>query len=226
MRHSATELIERHRQELSLTSRLELFSYDFLDAPYQTDPLCGSHETPEQFVCDISHFDCVTYVETVIALSLASSEKDFLSTLRRLRYHNSTISWGERNHYMADWISRNCALGFIEDQTQSFPSTFSTTRTLSCLPHYPAREHTLSFCTPQDLEQTSHLLPGDIIFFGSTRADLDIFHMGLLFPQESGTLLRHASQKMAKVSEEPLAQFLAREEVFGLQLVRPKGAVN
>ncbi|MCB0334413.1 MAG: DUF1460 domain-containing protein [Bdellovibrionales bacterium] len=221
MQHSIHNLLELHQKVDSLTSRLDLFSSELLNSPYQANPLCGSHDTPEQFVCDISHFDCVTYVETVLALSFASSEKDFLSTLQRLRYHNGTLSWSERNHYMTDWILRNGAQGFLEDLTPSLPPSFTTCRTLSCLPHYPAREHTLFFCSPQDFEQTSHLLPGDIVFFGSTREDLDIFHLGLLFPTENGKLLRHASQKMGKVTEEPLTHFLAREEVFGLQLVRP-----
>lgn len=220
------ELLLRHQKVDSLSSRLDLFSRDLLDSPYQPSPLCGSYNSPEQFVCDISHFDCVTYVETVLALSFSSSETEFFTTLQRLRYRNSSLSWEDRNHYMTDWISRNCSQGLTENLTPSLPSTFSTSRTLSCLPHYPAREHTLLFCTPKDLAPPSLLLPGDIVFFGSTREDFDIFHMGLLFPQESGTLLRHASQKMAQVSEEPLAQFLAREEVFGLQLVRPKGAVD
>ena len=53
--------------------RLQWISGQFLGLPYVTDPLVGSADTPELFTDTLDGFDCVTYMETVLALAGARS---------------------------------------------------------------------------------------------------------------------------------------------------------
>ena len=50
---------------------MEALSRYFLGHPYQINPLIGSAGTPEVFTVSLDAFDCVTFVETILALSLA-----------------------------------------------------------------------------------------------------------------------------------------------------------
>lgn len=66
-------------------------------------------------------FDCETFVDTVVALALASSTTDFKQCICKIRYANGHVSYTDRNHFTSlDWNLNNQHQGFIKDITESF----------------------------------------------------------------------------------------------------------
>src|SRR5215510_14459187 len=97
-------LLSKTKSCHSAASKINVLSRYFLGHPYTVNPLIGSPERPETFVASIDGFDCVTYVETILALSRASQSGEFPDWLRKIRYDGGRVKWSSRNHYMTDWI--------------------------------------------------------------------------------------------------------------------------
>ncbi|NDV68661.1 N-acetylmuramoyl-L-alanine amidase-like domain-containing protein [Dysgonomonas sp. 25] len=96
----------------------------FVGKPYIASALDKSPE--EKLVVDLTGFDCTTFVENCIALSLAlkSDAPDddlfdvYCSYLRKIRYRNGVIDgYPSRLHYMTDWAYDNEAKGLLENIT-------------------------------------------------------------------------------------------------------------
>src|SRR5262245_43109443 len=122
MQHARPRRISRRRVERLLSkvkpsrsagSRIEILSRQFLGQPYQINPLIGSADKPELFTVSLDAFDCVTFVETSLALSLASNADEFLTWLQKIRYEGGRIAWDRRNHYMTGWIRSNQKAGVL-----------------------------------------------------------------------------------------------------------------
>src|SRR5690348_3735650 len=93
------QLLAKAAPESSIGDRIEIVSRQFLGSPYRTNPLIGSPDEAEVFTAALDGFDCVTYMETAIALARASTVDGFISWLRRIRYADGRIEWKRRNHY-------------------------------------------------------------------------------------------------------------------------------
>src|SRR2546429_8109006 len=106
-RRRIERLISQAKSFRSAGSRIEVLSRHFLGQPYKINPLIGSAVEPEVYTVSLDSFDCVTYVETILALSLSSSVDEFTRWLRQIRYENGQIDWKRRNHYMTGWIRSN-----------------------------------------------------------------------------------------------------------------------
>jgi hypothetical protein len=122
-----------------LDVRLEAISRQLLGVPYQLGPL-GEEAPPDvdpRFRLDA--FDCTTYVETVLALSLAgadaaSGDDEREQAARRwldsIRYSNATPSFESRRHLIdAQWIPELVASGLLRDVTREIGG--GATRTAS-----------------------------------------------------------------------------------------------
>ena len=207
---------------MKASTRLEGRSRDFLGRPYQINPLIGSADTPEMFVEGTDAFDCVTYVETVLAQAHARNQRDFLDRLRRVRYRNGKVSWTARNHYMTDWIRNNLRAGFV--RPVSLEPTIKKDRVLDAVPGLPPRRQQFT-CTPKRRlgSSTAKIQTGDLIFFASTRPQLDVFHCGILVQKDNRLMLRHASRSQGGVVEQNLSDFLKTNRMAGVIVVRPVG---
>ncbi|MBO7598681.1 MAG: DUF1460 domain-containing protein [Bacteroidales bacterium] len=95
----------------------------FLDAPYVGHTLDSN--SVEQLVVNLDRFDCMTFVETVLALSIDymsenPSYDNFVSTLQKIRYRGGIINgYPSRLHYTSDWIYDNSQKGIVADRTKS-----------------------------------------------------------------------------------------------------------
>ncbi|MCU0847464.1 MAG: DUF1460 domain-containing protein [Spirochaetes bacterium] len=59
-------------------------------------------------IYNIKESDCVSFVESVLAMSLADSWRSYMVLLQRIRYRHGLISWENRNHFIeADWQESN-----------------------------------------------------------------------------------------------------------------------
>jgi len=204
-----------------LAARMESISRRFLGRPYVTNPLIGSAESPEIFTDAISGFDCVTYIETVLARALSRNKAESSSILRQIRYQNGVVDWKRRNHYMTVWIRNNQRNGLVR-QLRFGNASIRLDRRLNMVPGVPSRRCAFSCVPKRSFSRVdSQIQTGDLIFFASTRPHLDVFHCGLLVRSGDRLRLRHASRSQSGVVEQDLSQFLKANRMSGILLVRP-----
>src|SRR5207247_8503532 len=91
----------------SAANRIEVLSRHFLGNPYKTNPLIGSSDTPEVFTASLDGFDCVTYIETILALARASTADEFSKWLRKIRYEQGCVEWVQQEYYIIDCYRYN-----------------------------------------------------------------------------------------------------------------------
>ena len=217
----ARQLLSKTRLHRSVPARIDVLSELLLGSPYEANGLVGSAETPEVLTASLGGFDCVTYVETVLALARASDPGGFAGELRRIRYDGGQVEWARRNHYMTDWVLRNARAGVVKPVSAG-PLATRKEKLLTVLPGLPARRARFA-CVPKAKLSSfePRLKNGDILLFASTKAGLDVFHCGLLVRKEGIWKLRHASRSAGRVVEGELAAFLRANRMAGVIAVRP-----
>jgi cell wall-associated NlpC family hydrolase len=221
-RQLAQQLIKEARRLPSVGQRMRHISARFLGAPYFIGPLVGSEATPEEFVATLSGFDCVTLVETTLALAWAADVPDFLHLLREIRYKNGEVSYPTRLHYSTDWMKANVRRGFLQDITRG-DDTQVKTKVLDFLKAFKPRTVNFRYFPKRKLNKVSRLVEdGDVILFASTRKGLDTFHVGLLFREGEGVVMRHAARSRGGVVEQDLAEFVKANTMPGFLLARPR----
>ncbi|MGC1854794.1 MAG: N-acetylmuramoyl-L-alanine amidase-like domain-containing protein [Candidatus Aquirickettsiella sp.] len=105
-------------QNYPIQQRIEIQSAALLNTPYLEGALGegvnGRYDQNPLYRFD--HFDCETYVDTVMALALAKNLPDFRSKINQIRYKQSNVSFTLRNHFpSADWIPNNKKNGYIRE---------------------------------------------------------------------------------------------------------------
>jgi N-acetylmuramoyl-L-alanine amidase-like len=223
-RRTVEELLLKAKRDGFVGSRMDLFSRHFLGCRYKPNPLIGSADTAEVFTASLDGFDCVTYIETVLALARATTVDDFIEWLRKIRYECGRIQWERRNHYMTGWIRNNVREKIIRPVSTPAVSTISRERVLNVVPGLAALRTRVK-CIPKRAEPrlSVYLQNGDLIFFVSTRKDLDVFHAGIIAHDNKRVLLRHASRSKGFVVEQELNEFLEANQMTGVIVVRPQG---
>ena len=116
--------VARARREgldtLPVGERLVVIGRWFVGAPYVPGTL---EVEPERLVVNLQEFDCVTYVESMLAIARVLERPEptferFLGELRRIRYRQGELAgYPSRLHYFSDWIADNAELGIVRDVT-------------------------------------------------------------------------------------------------------------
>jgi len=222
-RRRVAQLLSETKCDPSTASRIDALSRHFLGHPYKPNPLIGSADTSEVFTASLDGFDCVTYIETVLALARASNVDDFIEWLRRIRYEQGRIRWERRNHYMTLWIRNNVREGIVRPVSTPAIPTVSRERVLNVVAGLAAERAYLR-CVPKPAVRriAAYLQSGDLIFFVSTRKNLDVFHAGIIVRDGKSILMRHASRSQGFVVEQELSEFLKANRMAGVIVVRPK----
>ena len=221
------QLLSEMKGESSAGSRIDLLSRRFLGHPYQPNPLIGSAAESEVFVASLDGFDCVTYIETVLALALSSDADEFIEWLRKIRYEEGRIQWDRRNHYMTGWIRNNMREGIVRPIRTPAVPVVSRERVLDALPGLPTRRTRVKSVPKKAAPHLAgHLQSGDLIFFASTRKHLDVFHAGIIVRGSKHLLMRHASRSRGEVVEQELSEFLKTNRMTGVIVVRPQEATR
>jgi hypothetical protein len=215
------ELLAEAGAGASVGQRLRLITARLLGTPYLPHPLIGSATEPEVFTVTLQGFDCVTLVETALALAWAADLEAFLTLLRQVRYRHGEIAWQQRLHYATDWLHHHVQHGRLSEMACGGAMQRITKR-LDVLPGFPPHTATWWFFPTEALPAVSpHVADGDIIFFVSMRQGLDVFHLGMLFRTTQGILLRHAARSRGQVVEQELADFYAANTMPGFLIARP-----
>ena len=226
-RRRVEQLLSETKYDRSVGSRIDVLSRHFLGHSYKPNPLIGSADTAEVFTASLDGFDCVTYIETIVALARASNVDDFTEWLRKIRYEQGRIQWERRNHYMTLWIRNNVREGIIRPVSMPAVPILSRERVLNVVPGLAA-QRTRVKCVPKPavprLER--YLQSGDLIFFASTRKNLDVFHAGIIVRDGKKVFMRHASRSQGFVVEQELSEFLKANRMAGVIVVRPQAVTR
>ncbi len=190
-------------------------------APYAAGMLDA---TPaETLLTPLDRFDCVLFVESVLALAQGVVLGDttlvgFRRRVEQLRYRNGRMNgYCSRLHYFTDWIDANARRGLVRDITRELGGRplrrrirfMSTHRTLyprlaadstwQCIRRVEealsARER---FVLPRDQIRriAERLQPGDIVAFVAREPTLDVVHVGIVYVGADGRRgLLHASPR-------------------------------
>lgn len=109
----------------NLALRIERLSATLLGRGYRLDPLgegAGAAIDPDP-LWNLETFDCLSLVETVLALARSLTAAQFVSELQSIRYRQGEPQFGARNHFMeADWLPQNLARGVLADVTGALPA--------------------------------------------------------------------------------------------------------
>ena len=119
-------VIDEIYQELSARSitniadRIAWISGYFLGKPYLSGALGegpqGDFDQNPLYRTDA--FDCVTLINTVLAVALTQNSKDFLSCLLRLNYYEADPHYHKRFHFVSiDWNRENMKQGRVQEVT-------------------------------------------------------------------------------------------------------------
>jgi Protein of unknown function (DUF1460) len=111
----------RQAQDLGAADKISFISSHFIGANSTLGPL-GEGDLDifdRDPLYSFSDFDCTTFVETVMALSLSKDFEDFFSNILNIRYENGIVDFKHRNHFISlDWIPNNTAKGLLRDLTE------------------------------------------------------------------------------------------------------------
>ena len=206
--------------------------------PYMQHTLDSGDAEQEPLVSRLDGFDCVTFVETSVALARAIAAErlsyaTFQRELERLRYKGGErAGYGSRLHYFSAWIADNARRGLVEDLTPSLGGIPDTRRIHFMSSHreaYPELQDQRAFeqvlaaeaiinehprrMIPKD--KLAGVLPllesGDIVGIVTNVEGLDVVHDGLVDRLPDGSVhLLHAPEPGAPVcvSSKPLVEYL------------------
>jgi len=246
------ELMRYARQEQLATRPLgevmQALGLQLRGAPYVAGML---DKTPaETLLTPLDRFDCVLFVESVLALAQGVVLGDttlagFRQRVEQLRYRDGRMNgYCSRLHYFTDWIDDNARRGLVRDITRELGGRvmrrrirfMSEHRTL--YPHLAADstwkcirrvEETLSarerFVLPRDeiRRVAERLQPGDIVAFVAREPTLDVVHVGLVYVGADGRrgLLHASPQGGVRVSPDLQTYVQNNPAQVGIVVARP-----
>ena len=110
-------------QSSTMSSRLSIVSAYFIGKPYQLGALgegrLGRYDQFPLYRTDA--FDCLTYVETVLAIALSPNLKAFKQTINHIRYQDGHVSYLTRLHFTElDWNKAHQRQHILKDITDTF----------------------------------------------------------------------------------------------------------
>lgn len=220
----------------------------FVGTPYTPGTL---EVEPERLVINLRELDCVTFVETVLAMAriVRAGTPDYASfreELLRIRYRNGILAgYPSRLHYFSEWIANNEEKGIVEDITAQLggrpdpePVNFMTQNRSS----YRQLADSATFAEIRSIEQrlsehTRYVIPenaidaaapgirdGDIIAATSALPGLDVAHTGFALWVDGRLHLMHAPLvgTVVEISQLPLGARIRRINTQdGIMVARP-----
>jgi hypothetical protein len=230
---------EQRLDTLPIGPMIAAFGRRFVGAPYEPGTL--DPPGPERLVVNLRTFDCVTFVESTLAMArvLRAGQPTFDAFTRellRIRYQDGVPpTYPARLHYFSDWIASNEAKGIVESVTDELggvvdpePIAFMTGHRASYrqladsgyLRAIQDREAELSARERVFVPETgiadvaAEIRDGDIIAATSTLEGLDIAHTGIALWVDGALHLMHAPLvgSVVEISEQPLADRIQRIE--------------
>ena len=223
-----------------LGARVAFVTEPFLGAPYRLSAL-GEGDDGDGVDRDprmrFDAFDCTTFVETAMALSLASNLQEARQLLDAIRYRDGSVAYLARRHFPeAEWIPELTRLGLLQDITREVGGGDVVTtkkhldasvwrrarhRGLPALPddRIPAGDFVLDILPLERLLGHQHEIPpGTILHI--VREDyasvpVRVSHQGIVIKKGGALFVRHAADRMYhSVVDEELERFVRRLQAY------------
>jgi hypothetical protein len=188
----------------------------YLPGTLDTYLTSGGDPWREPLTLSLTHFDCVTLVESCLAVArLAESPAQpswdgFGLEVERMRYRNGTrTDYGSRLHYFSEWISDGSARGLVRDLGTELGGVEDTRPLRFMTRHrdkYPALGDEKVFREISAMEQrldhqprrviptkripevVSRIESGDVLAFATEIPGLDVTHAAFAYRDKEGTL--------------------------------------
>lgn len=209
-------------QESPLEELITETALYFLGRPYVASTLEVSER--EKLIINLREFDCTTFVENCIALSMTIKSgntrfSNYCQQLLSLRYREAKIDdYTSRLHYTTDWIYENAERGIIENISArmegkrikkeinfmtSHPQSY---KHLKGNPQYIEKLREIESAITQ--RETYTVIPklsinkigkniknGDIVAFATSIDGIDYSHIGIAYWSDGNLHFIHASSK-------------------------------
>lgn len=251
------EKIVQYAKQQNLPDRpigeiVQAIADNFLGQPYAEGLLDKSGA--EKLIVTLNKFDCVLFVETVLAIARGVAVKDydyqnFVNRIEEQRYLNGKMNgYCSRLHYFSEWINdnqkrqtvenittqlggvpMNKQLNFMSQHRSSYPQMVKDEATYQCIVGIEAdlAKTTVNYI-PTNLIKSiySQLKPGDIVAVATDVKGLDVTHTGLVYRNADGNMgLIHASPAGQVTVAYDLHRYINRvESAIGIVVARAKTA--
>jgi len=235
--------------ELPIGEIMQALGLRFTSMPYMAGLLDAPAE--ETLVCRLDGFDCVTFVESALALARGVRAEDysyetFSRNMLDQRYRGGAMEgYCSRLHYFSEWIADNEERGtvrnitldlggtpldkhltFMSEHRESYPRFVENDSLYQCIREMEAMLADMKlYYVPQDHIDIVYqsLQAGDIIAIATSIEGLDVSHTGLVYKDAGGkTGLLHASTTGGvKVSPDLQAYVQNNRSQIGIVVARP-----
>ena len=251
------EKIVQYAKQQNLPDRpigeiVQAIADNFLGQPYAEGLLDKSGT--EKLVVTLDKFDCVLFVETVMAIARGVAVKDydyqnFVNRIEEQRYLNGKMNgYCSRLHYFSEWINdnqkrqtvenittqlggvpMNKQLNFMSQHRSSYPQMVKDEATYQCIVGIEAElaKTTVNYIPTNEIKSIySQLKPGDIVAVATDVKGLDVTHTGLVYRNADGNMgLIHASPAGQVTVAYDLHRYINRvESAIGIVVARAKTA--
>lgn len=227
------------RSILGFSERLNYFSKILLDTPYNLGATGESYldSVDAKPLINIDSLDCVTYLEHVLAMSIAKNENEIFSILQKIRYKNGAINFVNRKHYLiADFVNEGIFAKImrlpgdtIVERTMAKKTLFASKKIKYDKNDSPIKFSYLPYNRAVEMAAKPYdgpfLVTG--IAFVAKQNNLDVTHTGfVIFSSNNLPVLRHAAYKK-QVQEILLKDYLNSRKnnlpgVIFFEFKRPK----
>jgi hypothetical protein len=227
---------------------LQAIGDNFLGKPYAENLLDKSGE--EKLIVTLNKFDCVLFVETVLAIARGVAVQDydyqnFVNRLEQQRYLDGKMNgYCSRLHYFSEWINdnqkretvenitaqlggipMNKTLNFMSQHRSSYPQMVKDEATYQCIVGIEAdlAKTIVNYIPTNRIKSIySQLKPGDIVAVATDVKGLDVTHTGFVYRNADGNLgLIHASPAGAVTVAYDLQTYISRvESAIGIVVAR------
>lgn len=108
----------REGGQLASPERFVFYAKALIGTPYVGHTLEKHAGQGERLEVNMRQMDCCTFIENVLALTLATDSatyEEFRHQLQRVRYRDGIVDgYASRNHYFAQWVESGKRIGIVE----------------------------------------------------------------------------------------------------------------
>lgn len=220
-------LLEGYESGISDANALvEFYARKLLGTPYVAHTLEGDEE---MLTINIHELDCLTFIETLYALSRTTmngrvSWRDYAAHIENVRYRGGEMGdYSSRIHYMSEWIIDNRMRGNLVEITPDLPHADYLVKNIDYMTHHTdsyrqlkndsvmvekirsheLRNHRFPFLKRSWLNDKgvkAALRSGDFVSLVTKTDGLDVSHNGIIIVDDKGDpYLLDASMSGGKV---------------------------
>ena len=218
----------------------------FLGTPYAAFSLDAGPQ--ERVQLDLTRFDCMLFVEQLLALAASRRWNGFAEVTKQLRYADGEVGYCSRHHYFHHWGRAAERAGLVNDITKDLPGQQSRALKLNYMSTHPElyaplrNQSTLGCITAleQDYDVVQNYIPnsnlsninpllrsGDLFAVATSVQGLDVTHMGVIVTDSSGVSAVHAVPGQGVIRSKPFHRYVQSvPESIGAVILRPHAVVQ